>query len=96
MMLTKVDLDRIVTEAAITASTRRVVKRAFGVPASDGEGRDILDVTVVIDSKERALDGDAALDIIVRIQEQLQAAGDDRFAVVEFATEAELEQETHS
>ena len=57
----------------------------------DSEGHDALRITIVL--KPGAADkikGDAALDTLVQIQEQLRKAGEERFPLVEFATRQEL------
>jgi hypothetical protein len=57
----------------------------------DSEGHDALRITIVIKSGSASkIDGDAALDTLVGIQERLRAAGEERFPMVEYATKKEL------
>jgi hypothetical protein len=69
-----------------------VVEKVFAKPSIDSEGREALQITIVIKPDTAArLDGDALLDTLVQIQDRLHEAGEERFAIVEYATEAELE-----
>jgi hypothetical protein len=59
--------------------------------AIDSEGNDALRITIVIKSGSASkITGDAALDTLVGIQQRLRAAGEERFAIVEYATKKEL------
>jgi hypothetical protein len=58
----------------------------------DSEGQDALRITIVIrDDALGRLTGDAALDTLVQMQDRLRKVGEDRFAIVEYATENELD-----
>ena len=60
---------------------------------TDSEGQDGLRVTVII--RPEAIDkltGDAALDTLVQVQKNLREAGEERFPIVEYATEKELQE----
>ena len=74
--LPAVELERVVAEAA-----------------TDDDGAEMLRITLVVsqDSAE-AMTGDEALDLLVRIRNELQQKGDDRFPVVSYATEDELQE----
>lgn len=73
-LVAKSDLERILTE-----------------PATDSEGNAALRITLVLrQAAAQALSGDEALDLLVGIQERLRAAGEERFPIVEYATEQEL------
>ncbi len=43
--------------------------------------------------KAKEVNGDSALDTIVRVHNDLERAGEERAVITEFATEAELEDE---
>jgi hypothetical protein len=59
--------------------------------AIDSEGRDALRITIVINpGSEAKISGDAALDTLVGIQGRLRSEGEERFAIVEYATNEEL------
>lgn len=90
MMLDLKKIDRIVVAVA-KRNMRGEVVRVMSEPTSDSRGEDALRVTIVI--KPGAADritGDAALDTLVGIQDALQDAGEERFAIIEYATEQEL------
>jgi hypothetical protein len=68
------------------------VIRVESEPSTDLDGNDAWRVTIVIPpGVAEKLNGDAVLDTLVQIQHRLQEIGDDRFAFVHYATEAELE-----
>jgi len=58
---------------------------------ADSEGRDAIRITFVLKSGAAArISGDAALDILVQLRDRLGKAGEERFPIVEYATEDEL------
>lgn len=60
---------------------------------TDSRGHDALRITIVI--KPGAADklkGDAVLDTLVQIQEELREAGEERFPIIEYATHEELQE----
>lgn len=66
--------------------------RVYSEPATDSDGYEALHVTIVLRSDARnELGGDSALDTIVRIQRDLRNSGKERFPIVEFVTERELD-----
>ncbi len=72
--LSKAHLERIVTESA-----------------TDSDGNEALRITLVFKPEAaKKLTGDNALDLLVGIQQKLQAEGEERFPIVEYATEQEL------
>ncbi len=61
-------------------------------PAIDSEGHDALRITIVIESgAESRISGDAVLDTLVGIKDRLRREGEERLAIVEYATKEELE-----
>jgi hypothetical protein len=86
-MLALTEIDRIVTKAAKDSLKGKFI-RAASAYATDSEGQDALDLTIVL-AKAR-VSGDAALDAIVRIQHDLSDSGEERLPIVHFATESEL------
>ena len=69
------------------------VVRATAEPMVDWTGAEAWRVLIVLapDAVSRIPD-DAALDNLVALQKGVQQAGDERFAIVEYATEEELAQ----
>lgn len=64
----------------------------MSAPTTDSQGRDALRITIVIKSGSAAkLGGNAILDTLVQIQEELRESGEDRFPIVEYATQEELQ-----
>ena len=61
-------------------------------PTIDSEGHDAVRITIVIDPGfESRIVGDAVLDTLVGIKDRLRREGEERLAIVEYATEEELE-----
>jgi hypothetical protein len=59
--------------------------------AVDHEGHEILRITIVIGPDAISkIDGDTALNTLVQMQDQLQREGEERFAVIDYATQEEL------
>lgn len=90
-MLDIVTVDQIAAKAAGATLRKNNFAKAISAPAADSDGQAALHVTIVVKSASaKELDGDIALDLIVEIQRALRAAGEERFAIVDFATEEEL------
>lgn len=70
------------------------VERVESEPTTDSQGRDALKVTVVVSpSGVQKLRGGAPLDALVALREQLRDMLEDRIIIIEYATEAELQQD---
>jgi hypothetical protein len=63
-------------------------------PTIDSRGQDALKIVVIIapDAAQRLANG-AALDALVRLRQRLRELRDDRTPIIEYATEADLEQD---
>jgi hypothetical protein len=70
------------------------VVRAEYEPTADSQGRGALKITVVIapGAIKRLRDG-AALDALVKLQERLRGMGERRTPIIQYATEAELQED---
>lgn len=90
-MLKHPQIAKIASAVAKTTLKPKNVIRVMSEPMVDSEGEDALRITIVIqpDAVDR-ITGDALLDTLVRIQDQLREAGEERFPIVEYATEEEL------
>jgi len=67
------------------------LERIVTEPATDSEGKEALRIILVLKpGAAKILTGDQALDLLVGIQQKLQAEGEERFPIVEYATEQEL------
>ncbi|WP_244425098.1 hypothetical protein [Bradyrhizobium sp. STM 3843] len=92
MMLENSQIAKIARQVATAnLSSSAVVTTVTTAPFTDSEGRDALRITIVLSPVEGAkIEGDATLDTLVQIQEHLLAAGEERFPLLEYATENEV------
>ena len=86
-----------VTEIA-DAVARRIapadLERVVTEPATDSEGNAALRIIVVLKPDATArFGGDNALDLLVGVQHELRREGEERFPIIEYATEGELDQQ---
>jgi hypothetical protein len=92
-MLTKSRIETIAREVASATLKRSASGTVISEPTIDSEGRDALRITIVIEPNAiDRLKGDALLDTLVQIQDRLREAGEERFPIVEYATEKELQE----
>jgi len=91
-MLNQDKINQIVREVATANLAPYASGRVISEPTSDSTGQDALRITIVIapDSAPK-IKGDAVVDTLVQIHNRLREAGDERFQIVEYATEEELE-----
>jgi hypothetical protein len=67
------------------------LERVIVEPTVDSQGEEALRVTLVLDPEVVGrVTGAAALDVIVEIRQALQSVGDNRFPIIDYATEQEL------
>jgi hypothetical protein len=91
-MLKPAQISKIAEEVAKAKLSPDVVSQVIAEPTTDSEGLEALRVTIVIESGAAIrLKGDSVLDTLVQIQDRLREAGENRFAIVEYATQDELE-----
>jgi hypothetical protein len=89
----KIDEVNQVVIRAVSASLVNesvILSRVISQPTTDSVGHDALNVTIVFSDASQELNGRGAVDIIVRVQRELENAGDERFPIIEFATEDEM------
>ena len=90
-MLALHEVDQIATKAVSAALQGVQLSGVHGELATDSDGHAALLIRVVVKSdKDIEAMADSALDAIVQIQRDLAGAGDERFTIVEFATEDEM------
>jgi len=90
-MLDLAKVAQISTEVAQANFGSQNVVRVESEPTSDSEGQEALNLLIVIaPGVVETVSGDAILDTLVQIIDRLQKAGDDRFPIIEYATEEEL------
>jgi len=91
-MLNEKRISEIAQEAARANLTSTNVTSVSSSPGIDLDGHDALRITIVIKSgSESKINGDAVLDTLVNIQNRLRREGDERLAIVDYATKEELE-----
>ncbi len=91
------DVNRVVGKAAAAGLKRAGFSRVYSEPALDSEGREALLVTIVLRSDAPGkINGAKALNTIVRIQRDLRRSGEERFPIIDFATEDELASDVSS
>lgn len=91
-MLDIAEVDRVVDKAASAALRKARVSRVYSSPTLDSDGQEALNVTIVLRRGSRkTVSGEAALSAIVRIGRDLWKNGEERFPIIEFVTEEELD-----
>jgi hypothetical protein len=92
-MLELVKVNDVVNRAATATLKRQAgVQRVFSEPASDSEGLEALRITIVLKrGSADKISGEKALNTLVGIERALREAGEDRFPIIEYVTEEELE-----
>jgi hypothetical protein len=91
-MLDEKKIDEIAQEVASANLASANVTSVSSSPVTNSFGHDALRITIVIKSgAETKISGDAALDTLVGIRDQLRLAGEERSAIIEYATKEELE-----
>jgi len=91
-MLDEKRIREIAQEVARANLASTNVTSVSSSPTIDLEGHDALRITIVIKSgAESRIGGDAVLDTLVGIKERLRREGEERLAIVEYATREELE-----
>ena len=90
-MLKDPQIAKIASAVAKTTLKPKNVIRVMSEPMVDSKGEDALRITIVIepDAVDR-ITGDAVLNTLVQIQDRLREAGEERFPIVEYATEEDL------
>jgi hypothetical protein len=89
-MLDNDAVENIVREVATATLPRTAVSSVLAEPTADFEGEEALKITIIVPSNAvPSLSGDAALEMLVRVQDRLRQAGEERFPYIEYATEEE-------
>lgn len=90
-MLHDTRIREIALHAAQLGIANNGIEKVLTEPATDSDGNDALRITLVLTpAAVQSLTGDNALDILVNIQQSLSREGEERFPIVEYATETEL------
>jgi hypothetical protein len=91
-MLDTDQIARIVTGAVEANAAPNSVRRVMTEPAATFDGEEAVRITIVLtpEAVDQLANGDP-VDVLGRIWDGLHDAGDDRFPILQYATEAELE-----
>ena len=86
-------VNEVVSEvASATIKSGAGIQRVDSEPTLDSEGRDVLHITIVLKrGSVGKISGDDALDTLVRIEKALREAEEERFPIISYVTEEELE-----
>jgi hypothetical protein len=85
------EIDSLAKQIATANLTSAIVTSVVSSQAVDSTGNPALQITIVLaPGSTDKIGGDAALNTLVRLQQALQERGEDRFPIVEYATEDEL------
>ena len=92
-MLDLAKVNEVVNKAAAaTIKSGAGIQRVDSEPTLDSEGREALDITIVLTRGSAGnISGDSALDTLVKIEKALREAKEERFPIISFVTEEELE-----
>jgi len=91
-MLDEQKIAEIAQKVASANLTSSNVTSVSSSPTTDSLGQDALRITIIIKSgAETTISGDAALDTLVGIRDELRLAGEERMAIIEYATKEELD-----
>jgi hypothetical protein len=91
-MLDEKRIDEIAQKVASANLTSANVTSVSSSSTIDSLGEDALRIMIVIKAgAESEISGDAALDTLVGIRDQLRIAGEERLAIIEYATKEELD-----
>lgn len=89
-MLDKTKIDQIAQNIATANLTTGSVKTVSSSPTVDSEGKDALLIKIVLTpGSSESIPGDAALNTLSKIQQNLQKEGDDRFPIIEYEEQGE-------
>ena len=88
------DLERVTqisTEVAKVNFGAENVVRVESEPTTDSQGEEALNLLIVVaPALAETISGEAVVDTLSQIIDRLQEAGDERFPIIEYATEEEL------
>ena len=91
-MVELIKVNEVAEKAALAAFKGIGVTRVQSSPTVDSDGHEALIVTIVLQRGFGGeVTGDAALSAMVRIGRDLQNSGEERFPIIEFVTEEELD-----
>lgn len=91
-MLSADTISRITRDAVAKQVAVADLERVRTETTADSDGNEAVRITIVLTAHGvKSLTGDQALDLLTEVQQRLQHEGDERFPIIEYATEQELE-----
>lgn len=92
-MLDERKVDDIAQTVASANLTSEAVARVMSKPFTDSEGEPSVRITIVLNPGfPDRIKGDDVLNTLVGIKRRLREAGEDRYPLIEYATEEELKE----
>lgn len=92
-MLEREQLKKIISDVVATHTTPGSVIDVMTEPATAFDGEEAVRITIVLTPNAvTQLEAGPAGDTVIQIMDRLRAAGEERFPILQYATEAELEQ----
>jgi hypothetical protein len=92
-MISPEQIQEIVAKVAVANLGRASIEGVMSEPTADSRGDEALRITIVLaPGVVERISGDTVLDTLVQIQRRLGEAGENRLAMVGYATRAELEE----
>jgi len=90
-MLDTRTIETIATQVARKQLRDSDFERIMSESTTDSEGNEALRITIVLKPEAtQKLTGDNTIDLLVGIRQKLRAEGEERFPIIEYATEQEL------
>lgn len=92
-MLESPQLQKLAREIVGKRMPKVELEDVFTVPITDSEGEAALRITLVLTPESvGAITGEDALKLLVALKDELYRQGEERFAIVEYATSDDLEE----
>ena len=96
-MLNDPQLQTLMTEIVNGRLPKVQLQQVMTDTFTDSEGEDALRITLVLaPDSVRELTGDEMLRLLVEVQHSLRREGEDRFAIIDYATEDDLREEENA
>lgn len=93
-MLNEPQLQKLMTDVVHGRLPKMQLEQVLTEPMIDSDGENALRITLVLSTESaRALTGDETLGLLVEVQESLRREGEERFAIIEYATQDDLHEQ---
>jgi hypothetical protein len=86
------EVNCIVKEVATANLSSSILSSVYSEPFIDSDGQEMLLIKIVLTpGSTESIEGNKVLNTLVEIREQLERHGEERFPLVEYTTEEELQ-----